>query len=291
MNVIARLLDCRGQAAGAVSAYTQEDAPKLLRIPKAECPDTWIRLPRHKWPKSLTNIRRSSGSFRTKIFGHPLAGHLWERQFEEVQIELGWEKVPNWECLFVHRKQRLFLSVFCGKGKEAEYGSHVEEMDEQCWSWRTNIISWPRVFGMHSTWMQAERNYDWWIPKSSNHDVLLKQLKNYQGGKTSRKHGRLLGHTIWKGMRKKVRWEMNWRTKKTEQLHKVSSLCLDDHHFKKEELEAVGEMSKVCSQIVLKCLYLARNSLVSEQAYEISHKMDSGMWQTVSSFDSTHLPH
>ena len=26
-------------------------------------------------------------------------------------MELGWEKVPNWECMFVHRKQGLFLSV------------------------------------------------------------------------------------------------------------------------------------------------------------------------------------
>ena len=24
---------------------------------------------------------------------------------------LGWEKVPNWECLFVHRQQGLFLSA------------------------------------------------------------------------------------------------------------------------------------------------------------------------------------
>ena len=44
---------------------------------------------------------------------------------------------------------------------------------------------------------------------------------------------------------------------KTGQLHKVSSPCLDDHRFK-EELESVGELSKVCSQIVLKCLCLAR---------------------------------
>ena len=45
---------------------------------------------------------------------------------------------------------------------------------------------------------------------------------------------------------------------KTEKLFKISTPCLDDHHFKKEELESVGELSKVCSQIVLKCLYLAR---------------------------------
>ena len=38
-------------------------------------------------------------------------------------------------------------------------------------------------------------------------------------------------------------------------LRKVSSPCLDDHQFKMEELESVGELSGVCSQIVLKCLY------------------------------------
>ena len=34
--------------------------------------------------------------------------------------------------------------------------------------------------------------------------------------------------------------------------------CLDDNHFKEEELKFVGVLSKVCSQFVLKCLYLAR---------------------------------
>ena len=45
--------------------------------------------------------------------------------------------------------------------------------------------------------------------------------------------------------------------KTTQQLYKVSTPCIDDHHFREEELKSVGELSKVCSQIVLKCLYLA----------------------------------
>ena len=60
------------------------------------------------------------------------------------------------------------------------------------------------------------------------------------------KHSR--GHTIWSVMRKSVRTDI------AEQLYKVSTPCLDDHNFKKEELEKVT----VSSQIVLKCLYLAR---------------------------------
>ena len=46
------------------------------------------------------------------LYGHPLAGLLWERQFEKVLLNHGWEKIPNWECLFVHRKKGLFLSVY-----------------------------------------------------------------------------------------------------------------------------------------------------------------------------------
>ena len=46
--------------------------------------------------------------------------------------------------------------------------------------------------------------------------------------------------------------------KTTQQLYKVSTPCIDDHHVKEEEMKSVGELSHVCSQIVLKCLYLAR---------------------------------
>ena len=46
--------------------------------------------------------------------------------------------------------------------------------------------------------------------------------------------------------------------KTTKQLYKVSTPCIDDHHFKEEETKSVGELSNTCSQIVLKCSYLAR---------------------------------
>ena len=32
----------------------------------------------------------------------------------------------------------------------------------------------------------------------------------------------------------------------TQQLYKVSTPCIDDHHFKEEELKSKGELSKVC---------------------------------------------
>ena len=50
--------------------------------------------------------------FERNQYGHPLAGLLWERQFEKVLLQYGWGKVPNWECLFVNREKRLFLSAY-----------------------------------------------------------------------------------------------------------------------------------------------------------------------------------
>ena len=45
--------------------------------------------------------------------------------------------------------------------------------------------------------------------------------------------------------------------KTTQQFYKVSTPRIDDHYFKENEMKSVGELSQVCSQIVLKCLHLA----------------------------------
>ena len=69
----------------------------------------------------------------------------------------------------------------------------------------------------------------------------------------------LHGPTIWKVMQRNV-WSdiFELANKTTQQLYKVSTPCIDDHLLKEEEMKSVGELSQVCSHIVLKCLYLAR---------------------------------
>ena len=74
-----------------------------------EFPDIWIRLPRHKWSKSWSSMEDPVVPLERNLYGHPLPGPLCERQFEKLLLEYGWEKVSNWECLFVHREKGLFL--------------------------------------------------------------------------------------------------------------------------------------------------------------------------------------
>ena len=82
--------------------------------------------------------------------------------------------------------------------------------------------------------------------------------------------------------------------KTTQQLYKVSTPCIDDHHFKEEELGSVGELSQECSQIVLKCQYLARIGKpdipwsVNTLARAVVKWTRQSLWQTLGSFDFSH---
>ena len=108
--------------------------------------------------------------------------------------------------------------------------------------------------------MQTERNKFWggqkdvWI-----HIFLLEQLKKIaRVGDTSREklsHR----HTTWNVTRKSAQNDIaSERRKRFRNCIMVSTPSLDDHHFEKEKLETVRDLSKVCSQFVLKCLYLDR---------------------------------
>ena len=107
----------------------------------------------------------------------------------------------------------------------------------------------------------------------------LEHVRIFQGGKNFTQKP-LRGPTMWKGMLKITLREIaNWRTKRQSSFSKSQVLAWMITISRKKKLESVGEWSKVCSQIVSKCLYLARigrldilwsvNKLVS-----ISQRMD-----------------
>ena len=62
------------------------------------------------------------------LCGHPLAGLLRERQFEKFLLKHGLVKIPNWECLFVHREKGLFLFVYVDDLKLAGKKNNIDPM-------------------------------------------------------------------------------------------------------------------------------------------------------------------
>ena len=167
MDVISRLPGCDGQAADAVSAFSQvkmEDAHKLIRkIPNRSVQtfgfvyhDTNGLNHGPVWKTQVVPLERN-------LYSHPLAGLLWERQFEKILLKHGWEKSPNWKCLFVHREKGLFLSVYVDDiklaGKETVCSSDVETTQQRSRFGRTNIFPGSCILGMHSTTMPNKQRY------------------------------------------------------------------------------------------------------------------------------------
>ena len=115
MDIISRLPGCAGQAAVAVSVYTQvkmEDAQKLFKIPK-------IGVSRHLDSSTTTQMakimvqygrpsRSSWKEFVRSSFGRTFMG----KAIIENPITARLGEVSNWECLFVHCQKGLFLSVY-----------------------------------------------------------------------------------------------------------------------------------------------------------------------------------
>ena len=117
MDIISRLPGCDGQAADAVSAYTQlkmEDAHKLLKIPKSQCPVGFVyhdTTGQNHGPVWKTQSFLLSGICTVILWQ---AGLLWEREFEKILLKHGLEKIPKCECLIVHRVKRIIHICVCG---------------------------------------------------------------------------------------------------------------------------------------------------------------------------------
>ena len=62
------------------------------------------------------------------LYGHPLAGLLWELYQEEILLKAGFEKVKSWECLYVHREKQLFLSAYVDDYKMAGKKANIAPM-------------------------------------------------------------------------------------------------------------------------------------------------------------------
>ena len=189
-----------------------------------------------------------------------MAGLLWERQFGKILLKYNWENVSNWECLFVHSERGLFLSVYvdditlAGKkqnidpmwkvlNKEVDFGEPTSFIDHenlgctqrQCEISNDIVYNFRAMFESRISEGRSER-----LPCSENFRISS------------------WSYDMEVYAKKCVERYCELANKTTQQLYKVSTPCIDDHHFKEEEMKSVGELSKMCSQMVLICLYLAR---------------------------------
>ena len=211
-----------------------------------------------EWPKSWSSME-DPVVLERNLYGHPLAGLLWERQFEKILLKHGWEKIPNWGCRFVHREKGFFISVDVDDIKLAGKKQNLDPM------WK--LLNKEVDLGEPTSFL--DHVYLWYTQRQC--EISKDIVDNYRtmfesrisaGGLEKLPFSQNLRISSWSydmaGHEKEcVERYCELSTKTTQQLHKESTPCIDDHHFK-EEMKSFGEMSHVCSQMVLKCFYLAR---------------------------------
>ena len=280
-NIISRLPGRSGQAADAVSANTKvksEDAHKLLKIPKSEGPDSWIRLPRHKWPKSWSNMEHPVVPLERNFFGHPWAGFYTKDNLRKSYWSTVGRKFPIENADSYTMK--IFLSVYVDEMKWAGKKQNITPM----WKVLNKEVDlgestsfFDHVY-MACTQRQCEirkdivDNYRTMFESRISAGATVK-LPCSENLRISSKSFDMEGH-----VKKCVERYCELANKTTQQLYKVSTPCIDDHHFK-EEVKSVGELSKECSQFFLKCRYLAcigRPDILwsVNKPCTIHHKMD-----------------
>ena len=113
---------------------------------------------------------RSRGTSLNEFFLSSISGIVMGKTIRRSVIRTWMGKSSKLGMYVRSMETRVFLSDKCGwhqnAWKEAEFGSNVEEIEEKRRNWRTNLISWSRVFGMHSTWMQTDWNSHWTMYKN-----------------------------------------------------------------------------------------------------------------------------
>ena len=120
LDAIARMPENDGQDSDATGAYTQAEHAGA---------ETWVHLPRDKWPKSWhSKYNRPVVRLRLNLYGHPLAGLFWEQHCSKAILKCGFEAVTGWECLYKHNKEQLFLSVYVDDFKMAGNKKNLSNM-------------------------------------------------------------------------------------------------------------------------------------------------------------------
>ena len=117
MDILSKLPGCAGQAADAVSAPRSKWKmhQRYYKNPQSECPDIWIRLPKHKWPKSWPSMEDPVCSSRAESvrssFGRTFMGKAIRER--SIQNTVG-KKFRIGMFIRQRRKRTTFICV-CGR--------------------------------------------------------------------------------------------------------------------------------------------------------------------------------
>ena len=264
LDTISKFPDRAGEARDPVSAYPQvqmTEAPRWMTLPEEECLEIWTRIPWRQRPKGWDKmIEDPVVSLERNLYGHPWARLLWERKTEDVLLEIVWEEVPIWECLHVHKKLVLLLSIYEDDIKNDLRRNRLSKPSGNlCRKEMTLKFVWDQIclgcmqreakVNEQAVQSKTERFRRFMTTRGSDGNDLANESN------ASRKIA-AWSHDMSGHAQKCVGIYCQFAKKDVPSLLSVATPSVDDHLIPPEDFEVQGELSDVCAQIVLKCLYL-----------------------------------
>ena len=235
----------------------------------------------HWWTSVIWKMpswRQGTKNTRVELYSEAI---LWKMIRDRMQYspnkdhqhhnsEHSWEKVPNWECLFVNREKGLFLSVYVDEKKMAGKRQNIYPI----WKVHDIVDNYRNMFASKISAGGIEK-----LPCSEEYEANISSW-SYD----------MDGHA-----KKCVERYCEVGNKTTQQLHKTATPCIDNHEFKEDELGSVGELSKVCSNCselsVFGSNWQTWYLMVCKQACSCHHEVDESMRRTFCTFDLLHSSH
>ena len=267
MDIISRLPGCDGQAADAVSAYTQvkvEDAPIIVQKFRSQNVQIFEYV-YHDWNgPNHGPVWKIQSFFLTEI----CTVILWQDNYGKGNLRRSYWSMAGRKFqignVSLYIVKRIILVCVCGRHKagwkETKSWPNVEK-----YLWKT-LIRKKATSSLDHVYLGCSQR-----ECKTSKDVVdnyrnMFESKISAGGiekllhseKIWSKHFFMVSCDMEGHAQKCVERYCELANKTTQQLHKVATPCMDDHQFKEEEIGSVGDLSNVCAQIVLECLYLGR---------------------------------
>ena len=285
MDVISRLPGCAGQAADAVSAYTKVKNGGCTQIIANRNVQT-LRIVYHDTsgpnhgPVWKTQSFLSSAIFTVTLWQDCYGKSNLRKSFCST---VGW-RFPHCECLFANRQKGFsfpFLwTISKLSGRRQKSWSDVETTQQRSRFGRTIIFPWSCILGMYSKTMWSKQRYCRQYRTMFESRICAgstEKLPCLESLRISSWSSDIEGHA-----KKCVERYCELANKTTQQLYKVSTPCIDDHHFKEEEMTCVGGiveciLSNCSEMLILGTNWKTRFSMVSEKACTIDYKWDQSL--------------
>ena len=203
----------------------------------------------------------------------------------------GWERVSNWECLFVIREKGLFFSVYVDEIKLAGKDQHISP------TWKILMkdidLGEPTSFLDHVNLGCTQRECEVSKDVVDNYRSMFEprisagateKLPTTRAMEKPMPKRYLHGPTIWKVMPRNV-WNdiASWQAGRLNNSTKYLLHALMTINSKKKNLKSVGDrlvksMLSNCSEMsVFGSFWKTQYSIVSEQICTINYKMDQSL--------------